>query len=100
MQNKLFYKVKVPVGDWSDDGHGKCEWFIFATNKSVEDLREAFFTAKEKPEFKGLAPDQLYADGRMTPDQARQLADLGWEIQLPSDGSDALSCDQRTEASL
>ena len=34
------YKIKFPIGDWSYDGHGHCEWFIVNSNKPVEDLKE------------------------------------------------------------
>ena len=39
----MTYKVKFPVGDWSDDGHGKCDWFHLESSVSVEDLREMYF---------------------------------------------------------
>jgi hypothetical protein len=44
-------KIKFPIGDWSDDGHGKCDWFIIETNKTVEEVREIHFSCKEKLGF-------------------------------------------------
>jgi len=37
------YRFKMPIGDWSDDGHGKCDWFEFSSNKPVEEVREIHF---------------------------------------------------------
>jgi len=39
---------KIPIGDWSDDGHGKCDWFIIKSNFTVEQAREAYFKSVEK----------------------------------------------------
>ena len=41
------YRYKFPVGDWSDDGHGKCNWFIVEGRKPIQEVREAHFAAKE-----------------------------------------------------
>lgn len=39
---------RIPIGDWSDDGHGKCDWFIVKSNFTVEQAREAYFKSVEK----------------------------------------------------
>lgn len=39
---------KIPIGDWSDDGHGKCDWFTIKSNFTVEQTREAYFKSVEK----------------------------------------------------
>ena len=39
----LKHRIKFPIGDWSDDGHGECDWFIINTNKTAEELREIHF---------------------------------------------------------
>ena len=38
-ETKLF---KVPIGDWSNDGHGKCETFYVEANYSVQEMRQAY----------------------------------------------------------
>ena len=45
MLNNLW---EIPIGDWSDDGHGKCDWFIVKSNFTVEQAREAYFKSVEK----------------------------------------------------
>ena len=42
---KLIYNWNLPIGDWSDDGHGKCTWFSISSNFTVEESREAYFKA-------------------------------------------------------
>ncbi len=42
-------KFKIAVGDWSDDGHGKCDYFMVETDcESIEGIRELYFRIKEK----------------------------------------------------
>lgn len=38
----------IPIGDWSDDGHGKCDWFTIKSNFTVEQAREAYFKSVEE----------------------------------------------------
>lgn len=45
------HKIRVQIGDWSDDGHGKCDDYIFLVNKTVLELRETHFAMKEKLGF-------------------------------------------------
>lgn len=35
-------KFKVPIGDWSDDGHGKCDIFTVEANYTVGELQQAY----------------------------------------------------------
>lgn len=35
-------KVKLNIGDWSKDGHSQSESIIFNTNKSVEEIQQAY----------------------------------------------------------
>jgi len=39
---------KLPIGDWSDDGHGKCDYYTVESNMSVEEVREIHFKIEEK----------------------------------------------------
>lgn len=53
MKNSM--KIKFPIGDWSDDGHGKCRWFLVEVGKNNKEsdsetlkrVREAHFKCKE-----------------------------------------------------
>lgn len=50
------YIIRFPIGDWSDDGHGKCNWFAVESNKPVEDVRESHYACKNA--F-GFTPGEL-----------------------------------------
>lgn len=39
------HNIKFPVGDWSNDGHGQCEWVLLDSSVPVDDLREMYFNA-------------------------------------------------------
>lgn len=42
------YLIKFPIGDWSNDGHGKCDWYMFKSNVPVEELRIAHFKVHDE----------------------------------------------------
>jgi len=35
-------RVKLSIGDWSQDGHNQYEEFVYESNKSVEEIQEAY----------------------------------------------------------
>jgi len=61
-QNK--YKFKIPIGDWSDDGHGKYVDYFIESNKPVEEVRELYFQACDKI---GFSLDGSYKQTELTP---------------------------------
>jgi hypothetical protein len=36
------YAIKIPIGDWSNDGHSQCEIITISSNYPVEDLQNAY----------------------------------------------------------
>lgn len=74
------YKFSMPIGDWSDDGHGKCEYFIVKSNKPVEEVREIHFQIKEKT---GVNIEELcseYEDNTIFVDDLEEIEELGFDI--------------------
>lgn len=51
------FKYKIIIGDWSSDGHGKSESFMFNTNYEKEDIRNAYLKFCEQSNI------QLHGDG-------------------------------------
>lgn len=37
------HTFRLPIGDWSNDGHGHCEYYLIFSNKPLEEVREAHF---------------------------------------------------------
>jgi hypothetical protein len=68
--SEFTHKFSFPVGDWSDDGHGKCEWTTIESNAPVEDWREAYFASVEKLKEHDIAPDSNHGGRR----------DEGWPL--------------------
>ena len=42
------YQFKLPIGDWSSDGHCVCEYYLVSSNRPVEEVREAHYKINEK----------------------------------------------------
>jgi len=42
------YKFKLPIGDWSDDGHGKCDYYFIESNVELKDVIFAYKEACNK----------------------------------------------------
>lgn len=39
---------RIPIGDWSGDGHSRVEWVDVSTAKTLLDAREAYFRARKE----------------------------------------------------
>lgn len=78
-------KFKLPIGDWSDDGHGKQEIFVVETNKEIEYIREMYFQACNKLGFQldghhELSPCAEYEDSLIKPETIKALRNFGLKI--------------------
>lgn len=55
----MTYTIRFPIGDWSDDGHGKCKYFMVKSNMPVKQVREIHFLA---PTAVGFNIGQMCSD--------------------------------------
>ncbi len=72
------YAFQIPIGDWSADGHGQCDWFAAEADKPIDKVREAFFAAKEM--WPNLNPETFccdYEDSLLPADIVAGLAEHG-----------------------
>jgi hypothetical protein len=79
----LKHIFKLPIGDWSNDGHGHCDYFIIESNTPVENLREIYFDTKEKTNSsldgsdwdnkRVSTPCSEYCDDKMSAEQIEAL---------------------------
>lgn len=42
------HQFRIPIGDWSGDGHCDCQYFAASASKPIGAVRDAFFAAQEK----------------------------------------------------
>ena len=85
------YKFKIPIGDWSNDGHGKADWYIIESNKPVQEIRELYFQACEKLGWTldghdDKSPCSEYEDNTFSKEILQELLDFG--IKLDKDDID------------
>lgn len=83
------YKFRIPIGDWSGDGHGKDEDMLVVSNKPLEQIRELYFQACDKIGFSldgsyketELTPMSRYQDYRFEKETLKALLDFGVKIE-------------------
>lgn len=72
------YEFRIPVGDWSDDGHGKVDWFNASAAKPIEDVREAWFKASaEHPDLSPASFCEAYEDSNLPKEMWDKLQQAG-----------------------
>lgn len=82
MTEKFFFKL--PIGDWSGDGHEKVSWFIISSNKPLQDVREAFFKAKDSLDPR-LNPENIcseYEENTIPESLVEELNKAGCEFSF------------------
>jgi hypothetical protein len=80
------HTFSIAIGDWSNDGHGRCEHYWFKSNKPIEQVREAYFAAKKR--LPKLCPDQFcdeYEQSEVPDSVYNALVEAG-APSLPDDG--------------
>ena len=82
------YRFKIPIGDWSNDGHGKHKDYLIESNKPVEVVRELYFQACDKIGFSldgsykktSLTPQASYEDYTFSRETLQALLDFGVKL--------------------
>lgn len=78
------FKFRLPIGDWSNDGHGKCDYFTVESNKTVEEVREAHFKARaEIFDIEGFLSE--YAENSVDDEAYDELPDFVKKYLEPCD---------------
>ena len=79
------HRIKFPIGDWSDDGHGKCGYFMVESDKPVEDVREAHFKSKEVLGFGIGDICKDHEEAELKPEHKEKLEELGYNMNVIDD---------------
>lgn len=75
---------RLPVGDWSGDGHGKCDWFTVTTPWTSGDIERAFKAAKAR--LPHINPEHLcaeYEERNISFDVAQAMRAAGYPGMQP-----------------
>lgn len=75
-------KIQIAVGDWSGDGHGKCDYFTFQIPEGfcVQDVREAYFQSmKDHPDLDPGSFCEEYEDSTVPDEIIAKARKLGFE---------------------
>ncbi len=78
MQHKFY----ITIGDWSDDGHGKTDQFLYESNYEVGELQKAYKKSCKKTGVKLHEVARDYEDGSVSPAIAKKLLKLGLDENL------------------
>lgn len=90
---ELNYTFRIPIGDWSGDGHGQCEWVDIKCSHPLLDVREAYFKAKKITQE--VWPEYLcseYEDNCVSQNDIKRLAEDGFVVELDCIEEDGTWC--------
>lgn len=93
------HRIKVQLGDWSNDGHGQTKDYIVESSVPLQQLREYYFQACEEHfDISKLCED--YGDSRMTDSDLELFEEAGIRIhpelkkEILEDGEAYIDTDQ------
>lgn len=75
------YKLRIPIRDWSNDGHGKCNYHTISSNMTIEKVREVHFKIKEKTGVDIESICSEYDDSYINLEMIDKLAKIGLSIE-------------------
>lgn len=58
------YKFKIPIGDPSKDGHNQCEYITIESNKSEQEIKEAYNKSCELTGLVFTSNKEVIVDGK------------------------------------
>jgi len=90
MSDTARYSFRIPIGDWSNDGHGQVEWYYATASKPIEAVRKAWASATVK--MPALSPEHFcdtYQDREIPEDVAIALRAAGAPLREDLENFDA-----------
>ena len=79
------YRFRLPIGDWSGDGHSVCKWFTVESNKPVEDVREAHFKSREILDVESIFSE--YGESSLDETQLASLPEWARDLYDEEEGA-------------
>lgn len=76
------HKFEIPIGDWSHDGHGKCDYFTVESSEPLSYVNELYESAKQiHPD---LNPEEFcndYEDSVIPENVYKRMKLLGFDVE-------------------
>jgi len=93
--------IILPIGDWSNDGHWKTDCVTITSNKTVNELQEAYLKAEKKYWINIFEFCQEYGDSYINIDNYNKLLKL-WIVESndEDDNDDWISMDSEALAEI
>ncbi len=76
----LRYVVQFPIGDWSGDGHGYCDYFFATSERPLREVREAHFKSLTVLGFSIGDICKRYEDDKLPTPVVDKLNELGYDF--------------------
>lgn len=86
------YQIKLTIGDWSSDGHGRTASFIVKSNLPVEAVREAHFKIEETTGIDIESICSNYEEDEIDEETVEALKDLGFQFSNSTGLGDGITC--------
>jgi hypothetical protein len=72
------FRIKMPIGDWRDDGHVGCQNFLLSSNKPVEAVREIHYRVVDRFGFDIESVCSDLEDNIIDDEDMQILIDMGY----------------------
>jgi hypothetical protein len=92
------FKFKMPIGDWSDDGHGKCDYYIVESNKDIEAIVLAYIETDKIHNISNQVCE--YEEYELDQDFVDYLNTIGLDGTSYLEDTDGLSIESHSLATL
>jgi hypothetical protein len=76
------HRFYINIGDWSGDGHEKCDRLLHKSNYSVKKLQQAYHKSCSKIGVKLLEVCSDYGEQHLEQDVAEKLLEAGCPMEL------------------
>ena len=85
------YQIRLTIGDWSDDGHGRTADFIVNSNQPVEEVREAHFKIQETTGVDIESICSEYEEDEIDEESVEILKDMGFQFSNSTGMGDGIT---------
>ena len=71
-------KFRLPIGDWSGDGHSQCKYYTVSSNKPISEVREAHYKIEETTGINIEELANVYEENWIESEDVEKLVNIGF----------------------